>query len=140
MLTGRAEDPLRAAGLWQCQRCERAEYPKDAAWLDGHLILASYPSVCAHLPAVWLVLDTGAPSSPITTSIADEDLAAAADSVGLGLELEFGELNRDFAHGIAAEFVLPRRHCTGQNRRGRPCRAWALPGSIFWYWHGEVAE
>ena len=140
MLTGRAEDPLRAAGLWQCRRCKRAEYPNDAAWLDEYLILASYPSVCAHMPAVSLVLDTGAPSSPVITSIADEDLAVAADSVGLGPELELGELDRDFAHGIAAELVLPRRHCAGRNRRDRPCGAWAMPGSLFCRWHPGATD
>jgi hypothetical protein len=37
------------------------------------------------------------------------------------------------------ELYLPGRRCAGQNRRGRRCRAFALPGSVFCAAHPAFA-
>jgi hypothetical protein len=48
-------DPLVLAGFVSCPRCGRVAYPVDAAWLDGRLVLASFPPACPHTRAVvWL--------------------------------------------------------------------------------------
>jgi len=99
MLTGHTDDPLQLAGPEHCHHCQRAAFPIDATWLDDRLILASYPRVCAHVPA----------STRLTCTECERQRPPVAN---LGL-------------------LLPGRRCGALNHRRRPCRAWALPGSLF---------
>jgi hypothetical protein len=99
---------LQPASLAQCHQCRHAAFPIDATWLDDRLILASYPQVCAHVPADTRLTCTGCESE-----------RPLLPNPGL---------------------LLSGRRCAGRNRRGRPCQEWALPGSLFCYWHPGVTH
>lgn len=51
-------DPLLCAGLVTCELCGHVAYPTDAAWLDGRLVMASFPAPCAHVRPISGVVDT----------------------------------------------------------------------------------
>ena len=104
--SGLPDDALTAAGLRQCPRCRRAAFPVDATWLDDRLILASFPRICAHIPA-------GVVS--VCTCCIEE--------------------NPEHYRPADAGLLLTGRRCAGRNRHQAPCRATAVPGSLYCHWH-----
>lgn len=73
-MTGRPRqrDPLLYARFLECRVCKRVSFPVDAEWLDGELILATYPGVCSHLRTVTAVM--GVRELVIDTAFADTEL------------------------------------------------------------------
>ncbi|MGA2831037.1 MAG: hypothetical protein ABSF03_33550 [Streptosporangiaceae bacterium] len=111
-------DPILRAGFARCTGCGRINFPVDADWLPGGLILASYPAMCSHHArgAVMIV-------DPATLPERDPGF----------------DLDRYFT----LELYLPGRRCAGSARSGRRCRSPAQPGSEYCAKHplqvGETA-
>lgn len=105
------DDALTAAGLRQCERCYRAAFPTDATWVNDRLILASFPRVCLHVPASTVLVCA-------CCVVEQPEHYRPAD----------------------AELLLPGRRCAGRNRRRRPCRAAAAPGSLYCCWHQPASQ
>lgn len=103
MMRDTDDDPILWAGAARCVQCGRAALPTDAEWLDdGWLILAAYSRPCGHVGERFNVIDL------------------RAYGAGPG---KWPALPGDLA------LYLPGRRCLARNKRGRPCRAFALPGS-----------
>ena len=104
------DDPILAAGVMRCPECGRVAFPTDAGRLEGGLILAAYPSPCGHVRGLVAVIGPGA-------------VPAAGGGTGA-------------ADGWS-RYVTGRR-CAGRNRKGRPCRSFAVAGSDLCHAHQPV--
>lgn len=97
-------DSILWAGAVRCRACGRAAFPTDAGALGGGWIIASFPRPCEHVAGSTVLID-----------LRDVEMPAGARLAA------FDEL---------AQYVAGRR-CAGRNKRGRPCRSYASPGSDY---------
>ena len=52
----RRPDPSISAGHVICPACAAVAYPSDACWLNDALVIATFPSVCTHVPEAMRVV------------------------------------------------------------------------------------
>jgi hypothetical protein len=106
-------DPILWAGAIRCLVCRRAAFPTDAGTLGGGWIIATYPRPCEH--------DAG---GTILIDLRGVEMSAATRPTPLY------ELAR----------YVPGRRCAGHNKKGRPCRSYASPGSDYCHAHHAAGK
>lgn len=114
-----SDDPLLMAGVIRCRRCGRVAFPVEAEWLDEIRFTAVYPRPCSHAAGAAVVID-------LTGLDQAREEAPGRDA---------GAVFR----GDLSLYVKSRR-CAGSNRKGRPCRSYAAPGSRYCQAHRETAS
>jgi hypothetical protein len=112
MAGGPGDDPLLRAGTVDCRACRRVAFPTDATMLGGGWIVASFPRPCQHIAAGTVLID-----------LRDAEVPAGASAP---------------LHELAR--YVPGRRCAGRNRKSRPCRSYAAPGSDYCRAHDAAGK